>query len=156
MKAELLVVGKTTNAHIAACVEDYVGRIGHYMPFVVRVIPEVKNRKSLTEQMQKEFEGEQILRRVDAGAYVVLLDEYGEGYDSREFAEWLNRKQVSTRCLLFVVGGPYGFSRAVYERANERLSLSRMTFSHELVRVVFTEQLYRACTIIKGEPYHHK
>ena len=156
MKTELIVVGKTTSKHIDACIADYTERIGHYMPFTISVIPELKNTKALTEQQQKEREGEQILQRIASGDTVVLLDEHGSEYRSTEFATWMEKKQLSARRLVFVIGGPYGFSKQVYDRANEKISLSRMTFSHQMVRLIFTEQLYRACTIIKGEPYHHE
>ena len=126
------------------------------MPFAVTVIPELKNTKALTEQQQKEREGEMILQRLAPNDTLVLLDERGTELRSTEFATWLEKKQLSARKLVFVIGGPYGFSQQVYSRANEMLSLSRMTFSHQMVRLVFTEQLYRACTIIKGEPYHHE
>ena len=156
MKTVLTVVGKTTNKNIVACINDYVERIGHYMPFTLNVIPELKNTKSLSEQQQKEREGELILGTLQAGDVVVLLDEHGRELRSVDFARWLERKQLSARRLVFVIGGPYGFSPAVYQRADEQLSLSKMTFSHQMVRLVFTEQLYRACTIIRGEPYHHE
>lgn len=156
MKTVLIVVGKTTDKHIVACINDYVERIGHYMPFTLSVIPELKNTKSLSEQQQKEREGELILGTLQAGDVVVLLDEHGRELRSVDFARWLERKQQSARRLVFVIGGPYGFSPAVYQRADEQLSLSKMTFSHQMVRLVFTEQIYRACTIIRGEPYHHE
>ncbi|MBR3122779.1 MAG: 23S rRNA (pseudouridine(1915)-N(3))-methyltransferase RlmH, partial [Prevotella sp.] len=135
---------------------DYVGRIGHYMPFSVVVVPELKNTKALSEEQQKEREGELILQKIKPTDTLVLLDERGSELSSVAFSQWLQRKQSSARSLVFVIGGPYGFSKAVYNRADEQLSLSRMTFSHQLIRVVFAEQLYRACTIIKGEPYHHE
>ena len=156
MKTELLVVGKTTNKHIIACIEDYVSRIQHYMPFAITVIPELKQTKNLSEEQQKQREGELILQRITPSDTVVLLDEHGFSPRSIELARWLERQQQSARKLVFVIGGPYGFSREVYQRANEKLSLSPLTFSHQLVRLVFAEQLYRACTIIKGEPYHHE
>ena len=156
MKAELIMVGKTTDKHIAAGINEYVERILHYLPFSITVIPELKNTRSLSEEQQKGREGELILQRVQTGDLLVLLDEHGKEFRSIEFADWLQRKQSTVRRLIFVIGGPYGFSNAVYERANEKVSLSRMTFSHQLVRLLFVEQLYRACTIIKGEPYHHE
>ena len=156
MKTLLLQVGKTTDKHIQTLVADYVERIAHYMPFEVLTIPELRNTRSLTEHQQKNAEGELILRQLQAGDCVVLLDEHGQEPRSVELAQWLQRKQQTGRRLVFVIGGPYGFSPAVYERASEQLSLSRLTFSHQLVRLVFAEQLYRACTIIKGEPYHHE
>ena len=156
MKTELILVGKTVNKHLAACSADYMERIGHYLPFSVTTIPELKNTKSLSEQQQKERESEQILHLVMPSDTVVLLDEHGTTMRSVEFAAWLQKKQLTARRLVFVIGGPYGFSEAVYRRANEQLSLSPMTFSHQMVRLIFTEQLYRACTIVKGEPYHHE
>ena len=156
MKTTLILVGKTTNKHLATVIDDYVGRIGHYMPFSVVVVPELKNTKALSEEQQKEREGELILQKIKPTDTLVLLDERGSELSSVAFSQWLQRKQSSARNLVFVIGGPYGFSKAVYNRADEQLSLSRMTFSHQLIRVVFAEQLYRACTIIKGEPYHHE
>ena len=156
MKTELILVGKTTNKHFVACIDDYVERIGHYMPFSMTVVPELRQTKSLTADQQKEREGELILQRLQPSDHVVLLDEHGSELRSVELAQWLQRKQQVARRLVFVIGGPYGFSSAVYARANEQLSLSRLTFSHQMVRLVFVEQLYRACTIIKGEPYHHE
>ena len=156
MKTELILVGKTANKHFAAGIDDYVGRIGHYMPFSMHVIPELKNTKALTEEQQKEREGELIMQRLQPSDWVVLLDEHGRELRSIELADWLSKKQNVVRRLVFVIGGPYGFSPTLYARANEKLSLSRLTFSHQMVRLVFTEQIYRACTIIKGEPYHHE
>ncbi len=156
MKTELILVGKTVNKHIDACISDYADRIGHYMPFGITVIPELKNTKALSEQQQKVSEGELILKNIQSSDVVVLLDEHGKEFRSIEMAAWLEKKQQTARRLVFVIGGPYGFSDDVYKRANEKLSLSKMTFSHQMVRMIFTEQLYRACTIIKGEPYHHE
>ena len=156
MKTELLLVGKTVNKHFIAGINDYVERTNHYMPFNITVIPELKNTKALTEVQQKEREGDLILQKLQSSDTVVLLDEHGKELRSIEFADWLQRKQNTTRRLIFIIGGPYGFSKAVYERANERLSLSKMTFSHQMVRLIFCEQIYRACTIIRGEPYHHE
>lgn len=156
MKTELILVGKTNDKHFQAGIDDYCKRIGFYMPFSVIAIPELKNTKALSEQQQKEKEGELILSKLQATDYIVLLDEHGNEFRSIEFAKWIEQKNTSVRRLIFVIGGPYGFSDAVYARANEKISLSRMTFSHQMVRLVFTEQVYRACTIIKGEPYHHE
>ena len=156
MKTELILVGKTADRHFAAGIDDYVERIGHYMPFSMTTIAELKNTKNLTQEQQKTAEGEQILKLIQPADTVVLLDEHGRELRSVEFAHWLEQKRHTARRLVFVVGGPYGFSQAVYARANEQLSLSRMTFSHQMVRLVFAEQVYRACTIIKGEPYHHE
>lgn len=151
-----MLVGKTTDKLFAKGIENYVSRLAHYMPFEMVIIPELKNTKKLTEDQQKVAEGEMILTKLQPSDTVVLLDEHGSEYRSIEFASWLQRKQQTTRRLVFVIGGPYGFSKAVRERANEKISLSKMTFSHQMVRLIFTEQLYRACTIIKGEPYHHE
>lgn len=126
------------------------------MPFSITVIPELKQTKSLTEEQQKVREGELILEKILPSDTVVLLDEHGKQFRSIELADWLQRKQLNSRRLVFVIGGPYGFSQEVYKRANEQISLSPLTFSHQMVRLVFTEQIYRACTIIKGEPYHHE
>jgi 23S rRNA (pseudouridine1915-N3)-methyltransferase len=126
------------------------------MPFELTVIPELKNTKSLTEEQQKTAEGELILKQLQPSDTVVLLDEHGRELRSIEFARWLEQKRNTARRLVFIIGGPYGFSQTVYERANEQLSLSKMTFSHQMIRLIFTEQVYRACTIIKGEPYHHE
>ena len=156
MKTELILVGKTINKHFIACIDDYVKRIGHYMPITVTTIPELKNTKAMTEEQQKEKEGELILQKLQPTDTVVLLDEHGKKLRSIELADWIQKKQKSVRKLVFIIGGPYGFSPAIYQRANEKLSLSVMTFSHQMVRLIFTEQLYRACTIIKGEPYHHE
>ena len=156
MKTELILVGKTINKHFVAGINDYAERIGHYMPFDIVTIPELKNTKSLSEELQKGREGELILKQIQPSDTVVLLDEHGKEFRSVEYASWIEKKQQTCRRLVFVIGGPYGFSPAVYQRADEKISLSKMTFSHQMVRLIFTEQLYRACTIIKGEPYHHK
>jgi len=156
MKSLLILVGKTTGKHFQAGIADYVERIGHYMPFDVVTIPELKNTKNLTEEQQKSAEGELILKQLQPADTVVLLDEHGRQLRSVEFARWLEQKRNTARRLVFIIGGPYGFSPSVYSRANEQLSLSLMTFSHQMIRLVFTEQVYRACTIIKGEPYHHE
>ena len=156
MKTILILVGKTTDKHFFAGIADYVERIGHYMPFELVTIPELKNTKSLTEEQQKVAEGELILKQLQASDTVVLLDEHGKEFRSIEFARWVEQKRNTARRLVFIIGGPYGFSSAVYDRANEQLSLSKMTFSYQMIRLVFTEQVYRACTIIRGEPYHHE
>ncbi len=156
MKTALILVGKTNDTHLQAIINDYAERITHYMPFEIIVIPELKNTKSLSEEQQKVREGEQIMKQLTAQDTVILLDERGKQYRSLEFAKWIEKQQLTARRLVFVIGGPYGFSPAIYDRANGKISLSMMTFSHQLVRTIFTEQLYRACTIIKGEPYHHE
>lgn len=149
-------MGKTTDKHFQAGISDYAERIAHYMPFDIVTIPELRNTKSLSENQQKTMEGELILKQLQPSDTLVLLDEHGKEFRSIELAKWLEQKQQTARRLVFVIGGPYGFSEAIYKRANEQLSLSKLTFSHQMVRLVFTEQLYRACTIIKGEPYHHE
>lgn len=156
MKTELIAVGRTVSKHLEAGIADYTERISHYMPFSMTIIPELKNTKSLSEEQQKQAEGELILKLLQPQDTVVLLDEHGLEPRSVELARWLERKQLVARRLVFVIGGPYGFSNDVYARANEKLSLSRLTFSHQMVRLIFVEQLYRSCTIIKGEPYHHE
>lgn len=144
------------NKHFVAVINDYCERILHYMPFTVTTIPDLKNTKSLSEAQQKEREGELILKALQPSDTVVLLDERGTEFRSIEFASWLERQQHTARRLVFVIGGPYGFSSAVYSRADQMLSLSKMTFSHQMIRMTFCEQIYRACTIIRGEPYHHE
>ena len=156
MKTILILVGKTVNKHFVAGINDYAERISHYMPLEIVTIPELRNTKNLSEEQQKLSEGDLILRQIQPSDTVVLLDEHGKEFRSIEYARWLQQKQQTSRRLVFVIGGPYGFSDAVYSRANEKISLSKMTFSHQMVRLIFTEQLYRACTIIKGEPYHHE
>ena len=156
MKTLLILVGKTTSKVFNTGINDYVERISHYMPFDIITIPELKNTKNIIEEQQKEKEGELILKHIQPGDTLVLLDEHGKEFRSIELANWLERKQQTCRRLVFVIGGPYGFSKEVYDKANEKISLSKMTFSHQMVRLIFTEQIYRACTIIKGEPYHHE
>ena len=156
MKCILILVGRTVSREFTRIIDDYCERITHYLPFSVTTIPELKNTKSLSEEQQKIAEGEMILKQIQVGDIVVLLDERGREPRSVELAQWLEKKQLSARRLVFVIGGPYGFSSAVYGRADEQLSLSRLTFSHQMVRAIFAEQLYRACTIIRGEPYHHE
>ena len=156
MKTELILVSKTTDKHLAAGIDDYVSRICHYLPFAITVIPELKNTKNMTEEQQKVREGELIIQKIQPSDTVVLLDEHGKEFRSIEFADWLQKKQNTARRLVCVIGGPYGFSESIYKRADELLSLSKMTFSHQMVRLLFVEQIYRACTIIKGDPYHHE
>lgn len=157
MKVLFLVVGKTIDKHLNALIDDYTNRVTHYMPFSMEVIPELKNTKALTPEQQKEREGELLKKQLRDGDYVVLLDEGGKEFRSVEFAAYLQKKQSQVaRRLVFIVGGPYGFSPAIYDLAKEKLSLSKMTFSHQMVRLFFVEQFYRAMTILKGEPYHHE
>ena len=157
MKTLLILVKKTTDPHIAALIDDYVERLKHYISFDITVVPELKNNKKMTEQQQKQLEGEQILRCLQPGDHVVLLDERGRELRSVELAEWMTQKMNTlSHRLVFVIGGPYGFSDDVYASSQQKLSLSKMTFSHQMVRLIFVEQLYRAMTIIRGEPYHHE
>lgn len=157
MKLLLLLVGKTVDKRFADIINEYASRINHYIGFDIITIPELKNTKSLSEQQQKQAEGECILKQLQPGDHIVLLDEHGKEFRSVEFSDWMTKKMntVSKR-LVFIIGGPYGFSKDIYDRSNEKISLSRMTFSHQMVRMIFTEQLYRAMTIMKGEPYHHE
>lgn len=157
MKLTFLVIGKTVDSHLQALIGDYQKRLGFYMPFDYICIPELKNTKNLSEAEQKEKEGELLLKQLATSDYIVLLDEHGKEFRSVDFAKFIESKILaSQKNLVFVVGGPYGFSESVYKRANEKLSLSKMTFSHQMVRLIFVEQLYRAMTILKGEPYHHE
>lgn len=156
MKITLLVVGKTTDSHIEALIQEYQKRLSHYVPFTLQVIPELKNTKALTSEQQKQAEGELILRTITPATDLILLDEHGKEYRSIEFADYIQKRMSSGRDVVFVVGGPYGFSEAVYQRANGKISLSKMTFSHQMVRLFFVEQIYRAMTILRGEPYHHE
>ena len=156
MKITLLVVGKTTDLHIEALIQEYQKRLTHYLPFTLQVIPELKNTKALTSEQQKQAEGELILRTITPATDLILLDEHGKEYRSIEFADYIQKRMSSGRDVVFVVGGPYGFSETVYQRANGKISLSKMTFSHQMVRLFFVEQIYRAMTILRGEPYHHE
>ena len=157
MKIVLTVVGKTTDKHFIALIDEYVQRISHYVPFAIEVIPELKGTKNLSEKEQKEREGELILKSFVPGDYIVLLDEHGCERRSIEFAQWVQKKMAAgPKRLIFVVGGPYGFSEAVYAAAHEKVSLSQMTLSHQMIRLLFVEQVYRAMTILNGEPYHHE
>lgn len=157
MKAILLSVGKTDDDFYAQAIDIFRKRLGFYIPFDMEFVPDLKNTKNLSEKEQKNLEGEGILNRIQPGDYVVLLDDKGKQYSSVEFARFMEKKLHSVpKRIVFVVGGPYGFSDDVYSRANEKLSLSKMTFTHQMVRLVFVEQLYRAMTILNNEPYHHE
>ncbi|MBR6167903.1 MAG: 23S rRNA (pseudouridine(1915)-N(3))-methyltransferase RlmH [Paludibacteraceae bacterium] len=156
MRLTLLVVGKTTDPRLVSLIEDYRQRLVHYVPFELVVLPDLKNAKALSEQQVKAAEGDAILRALTPSMDVVLLDEHGKEMRSVEYADWLQKKMSSGRDLTLVIGGPYGFSPAVYERANAKLALSQMTFSHQMIRVMAIEQIYRAMTILRGEPYHHE
>lgn len=156
MKIKLIMIGKTTGDLYIDAIDDYTNRIKYYNNFSIHVIPGLKNTKKLSQEQQKQAEGELILKELTAQDTVILLDERGKEYRSMEFAKWLENKQLTAQNIVFVIGGPYGFSDSIYKRANEKISLSKMTFSHQMVRLIFVEQLYRACTIIKGESYHHE
>ncbi|MBO7428483.1 MAG: 23S rRNA (pseudouridine(1915)-N(3))-methyltransferase RlmH [Paludibacteraceae bacterium] len=157
MRITLLTVGKTNDLSFKNAISEYQKRLKFYISFDIEEIPSPKNTKNLTEDNQKQKEGELILKYLQPEDEVVLLDDKGAEYTSKQFASYIEKKSASgLKRLVFVVGGPYGFSQEVYQRANDKVSLSRMTFSHQMVRLVFTEQLYRAMTIIRGEPYHHE
>ncbi|MBQ4018321.1 MAG: 23S rRNA (pseudouridine(1915)-N(3))-methyltransferase RlmH [Paludibacteraceae bacterium] len=156
MRITLLVVGKTTDSRLVSLIDDYRQRLSHYVPFELVVLPDLKNAKALSEEQVKATEGDAILRALTPSMDVVLLDEHGKEMRSVEYADWLQKKMASGRDLTLVIGGPYGFSPAVYERANSKLSLSQMTFSHQMIRLMAIEQIYRAMTILRGEPYHHE
>ncbi len=156
MKITLLLIGSTDKKYIKEGIADYLKRVTFYLPFEMKIIPDIKNNRNLTAAQQKEREGKAILELVASGDTLILLDEIGTELSSTGFAKWIEKRMITgTRQLTFVVGGPYGFSEAVYQRADAKISLSKMTFPHQLVRLIFAEQLYRAMTIIKGEPYHH-
>ena len=157
MNIELIVVGKTDMKEVEALVAMYTKRLNHYVKFAITTLADVRNTKNLSAAEQKRMEGEAILRLVTDSDHLMLLDEHGLELRSIEFADLLQKRMsAGTKRLVFVIGGPYGLSDAVYQRANSKLSLSKMTFSHQIVRAIFTEQLYRAFTILKNEPYHHE
>ncbi len=138
-------------------IDDYVKRLSFYIPFEIRVIPDIKNRSTLSIDIQKEKEGQLIANQLSSTDFVILLDEHGTELSSTEFSGWIEKKMISgTRQIVFVIGGPYGFSKTVSESADFKISLSQMTFSHQMVRMIFVEQLYRAMTILRNEPYHHE
>ncbi len=156
MRVTFMLVGATDKKYLLEGIEDYQKRLIHYLPFEVKVIADIRNARNLSADQQKEREGKAILELVSAGDELVLLDVGGAEFSSPGLATWIEKRMLAgTRQLIFVVGGPYGFSEAVHKRANSKMSLSRLTFPHQLVRLLFIEQLYRAMTIIKGEPYHH-
>ena len=156
MKILLLVIGKTDEDYLNTGIKKYVGRLGHYVSFELKEIPDIRNRKTLSEDQQKKAESFLLLQQLQPGDHVVLLDENGSQYSSVAFSENLEKLMASgAKRLVFIVGGPYGFAQEVYDKANAKMSLSAMTFSHQMVRLIFVEQLYRAFTILKGEPYHH-
>ena len=157
MKIVLLMVGKTTGESLLNLIQDYQNRIQHYLNFETIVVPELKNTKSLSTQEQKEKEADLILKHIENQDDIILLDEKGKQFSSVAFSEFMEKKLMSsTKRMIFVIGGPFGFSQKIYDRANGKISLSLMTFSHQMIRLIFTEQLYRAMTIIRGENYHHE
>jgi len=156
MKIKIIAIGKTDKEYLKEGIDIYFNRLKHYINSEFVVIPDIKNTRKMDENQQKQKEGELILQSVSNSDFLCLLDENGKEYSSVGFSEFINQKMVSgIKTLVFVIGGPYGFSKEVKERANQKLSLSKMTYSHQMVRLLFTEQLYRAFTILKGEPYHH-
>ncbi len=156
MKIRLICIGRNRNSQLEEIIRQYCTKIPHYMPFELMVIPDVKTGKGIDSERQKILEGSQLLQLVGSADRLVLFDERGREFSSREYAEYIARQAHSvSRNLCFVIGGPYGFSKEVYGRADDKLSLSRMTFSHEMVRLFAVEQIYRAMTILRGEPYHH-
>lgn len=157
MTIKLLAIGKTDDPAIQKLTREYIKRIGFYNKFELELIPDLKNTKNLDVNQQKQKEGELLINQLNASDFVVLLDENGMQYSSEEFAEYVQKRLNSgLKQLIFIIGGPYGFSEDVYKRADSKLSLSKMTFSHQMVRLFFVEQLYRAFTILKNEPYHHR
>lgn len=157
MNIKLLAIGKTDNKELQKLIDEYTKRLAFYIKFELEIIPDLKNSKSLSESQQKEKEGELILSKLSTSDQLVLLDENGKSFSSVGFSEELQKKMNSgIKTLVFVIGGPYGFSDAVYAKANGKISLSAMTFSHQMVRLFFIEQLYRGFTILRGEPYHHQ
>ncbi|MDT0686515.1 23S rRNA (pseudouridine(1915)-N(3))-methyltransferase RlmH [Autumnicola psychrophila] len=157
MTIKLLCIGKTDNKQLQQLIEVYLKRLQFYNKFETEIIPDLKKVKNLDENQQKVKEGEQILSKVQNSDFLVLLDENGKQFSSEAFSEYIQKRLNSgLKQLIFVIGGPYGFSEAVYQRANSKISLSKMTFSHQMARLFFTEQVYRAFTILRNEPYHHK
>lgn len=157
MTITLILVGKTDNRHLDVLIHDYKKRLSHFVNFKISIIPDLKKRKNMEFELQKEKEGDLILKQISTSDFVVLLDENGDEYTSTKLANWVQKRMNSgLKNLVFVVGGPYGFSPEVYARGDQKLSLSKMTFSHQMIRLFFTEQLYRAFTILGNLPYHHE
>ncbi|PZD76899.1 23S rRNA (pseudouridine(1915)-N(3))-methyltransferase RlmH [Mesonia sp. K7] len=157
MQIKLLAVGKTDHKALKSLIEDYVKRLSHYCRFEFEILPDLKNTKNLDQNTQKIKEGELILSKINTSSTLILLDEKGKSFTSVKFSQFI-QKQLNTgmKELVFVIGGPYGFSEVVYQRAKQKIALSEMTFSHQMIRLFFVEQLYRAFTILKNEPYHHE
>ena len=157
MKIKLLAIGKTDDKNLLKLIETYQNRLKHYVKFEITIIPDIKNVKNLSEKQQKEKEGELILKQLQPIDELILLDEKGKDFRSLEFAKYLQKKMNSgIKQLVIVIGGPYGFSEEVYKKSNGKISLSKMTFSHQMIRLFLVEQLYRGFTILKNEPYHHE
>jgi 23S rRNA (pseudouridine1915-N3)-methyltransferase len=157
MKITFLVIGKTEDSYLKQGIEKYLNRLKHYIKFELIEIPELKNTKNLSEEQQKFKEAELILKTINSSDRVVLLDDKGQEYTSVQFSGYLSKKMLSSvQNLIFIVGGPYGFDQSIYAIAHDKISLSKMTFSHQMVRLFFVEQVYRAFSILKGEPYHHE
>lgn len=157
MKIELAVIGKTSIGYLKQGIDEYIKRLKHYVPFEIKYIDDIKNTKTISEDQQKRTEGAKILSLLDKSDFVVLLDEHGKEYTSVQYSSYIQKRMLSgAKKVVFVIGGPYGFSQEVYDRANDKISFSKMTFNHEMIRLIFTEQLYRAYTIINHEPYHHE
>ena len=155
MRITLLQTGKTRDDYLLKGINEFNKRIVRYVPFKMELVPDLKNSRNMTMKEVQNKEGDQILKKIKPDTYVILLDERGREFTSISFAEHLNSLEGRVNHIMFVIGGPYGFSEEVYNRANEKFSLSRLTFSHQMVRLLFMEQLYRTFTILKGEPYHH-
>lgn len=157
MKIKLLAIGKTDHKQLSLLIDEYQNRLKHYIKFEIETIPDLKNAKNLSEIQQKNKEGELILKKIQATDVLVVLDDKGKEFTSIEFSKYLQKKMnAGIKQLVLVIGGPYGFSEAVYEKAQSKLSLSKMTFSHQMIRLFIVEQLYRGFTILKNEPYHHE
>lgn len=157
MKIELAVIGKSSIGYLKQGIDEYIKRLKHYVPFEIKYIDDIKNTKNISEDQQKRTEGAKILSLLDKSDFVVLLDEHGKEYTSMQYSSYIQKRMLSgAKKVVFVIGGPYGFSQEVYDRANDKISFSKMTFNHEMIRLIFTEQLYRAYTIINHEPYHHE
>ena len=156
MKLHVIFTGRTTGKLFQEAIGDYQQRLGHYVPFSIEELPDLRNAKNLSEEQQKEREADMLFEKLLPGDMLVLLDEKGKEFTSREFSSYLEQKmQTVSKRLVFLIGGPYGFSPRVYEAAQGKISLSKMTFSHQMVRLFLVEQIYRAYTIMRGEPYHH-
>ena len=157
MKVILLLIGRTTDKHLQTLIDDYAGRLAHYVPFAIETIPELRQTKAMSQEQQRAAEADMVRAHLLPGDHLVLLDEQGRERRSVDFAQWLGKRLAAGgRRLVFAVGGPYGFDASLHALAAEEVSLSLMTFSHQLIRLLMVEQLYRACTILRGEPYHHE